>query len=216
MSTLIWDRHALAIATMNGDGCYRLAIVPSEGDSPVVFGIGDAGDIPEPAAIAHGFLVRDGCWCIIEAGQQTSAMLPLPLHNGVAGAVVFRIYRVSGMVHYALSTAPAGVYTADGWSDALWAEDDTAHERDFDPYAPSFTVSPTWTGLGQWVGVSNSASVGEKVLLAAFARPPYDSYGDEMAGAVYGAMLTQITQVPAASAAAYLPAIDGWAGDFEA
>lgn len=219
MSALIWDRTAQSINTMADNGSYRVAILPNVGTqphSPLAFGFGEVDGVIDITTITHGFLVQDGQYCVIESGTQVTPKLPLPLHEGAAlQAVVFRIYRVGGSAWYSISTAPEMVYTVEGWGDALWANWDIDHEYDTDPHAASFSVSPLWTGLGDLVYESDKASTGDVSLFTAFGRPPFDPYGDEVFGAIYGAMLNTVV-LEAAIGGAYvnasLPAIGGFAG----
>lgn len=196
MANVTWDRKANSAAAMSGDGCFRFAVLPnnppSVEHSHIVCGLTKAGD-DAPNGVTHGFLIVGSEYCIVEYGIQVSDwfqmegyVVPSPVE-----AVVFRIYRFGGKVYYTVGTSPETAYTADGWEAALWQPWDTRHEYDGERYSAQIPY-PGIHGLyakGELVLESATTSSGNVNLSVAFSRKPYDIYGDETNGAIFGAAL---------------------------
>lgn len=182
--TYKWDRRAELIDRSAGDCVYRFVLLPTEGalpKSPVVIALA-ADDVTLISSASCGFIVKDGQYSTIVLGRQVSQFMPLPLHDGILQAVVFRIYSYGGELYPTVSTAPIEDYIDNGNDSVV-----DIYSTDDDQYAAIDASERRFVKRGS--AVRGDCFVREQqVLTAWFARAPWDTYGDEVRGEVYGAV----------------------------
>lgn len=221
MAGLIWDRTAESIAQLaaGADGCFRFAVCPDPEKYPIEViscGLAAVGAVA-PDGVSHGLLIdyANGKFCVVEDGIQKSPWMWFLEKLGDYEALIFRVYRVAGQVLYTIDKAPFTAYTTSGWEAAQFAAWDTAHEWDNEPHSfNSFSYAGT-AMRGKLVWQSEIPSMGAAHLAVAFSRQPYDQYGDEVNGSLYGAALlrTAAAQPGEDSIWANLPTVEVRLGD---